>query len=86
MTTKANSFHVTCIEENEDGSATIQIEVESEQMKKHIFEEGINFLLLKGAIGGTTEDILRWAERGKLEENTDRILKDFSEIYNEDTK
>jgi hypothetical protein len=84
--TGTKSFSVTCIEENEDGSADISVEVESKEMKNLIFGEGITFLLLKGALGGTTEDVLRWAERGKLEENTDRILKDFREIYNEDTK
>jgi hypothetical protein len=80
-----NQFVITCVEENEDGSARIEVEAGAEMQEK-IFEEGINFLILKGILGGTTEDILRWAERGKQEERTDELVDEFSETYNEDTK
>jgi hypothetical protein len=61
-----NSFVVTCVSENEDGSADVEVEVGSE-VKDKLFEEGLHFLLLKGILEGTTEDILRWAQRGKEE-------------------
>lgn len=60
----AKEFVVTCIKENEDGSADVEVEVGPE-MREVINEEGINFLILKGILGGDTSDILRWAKRGK---------------------
>lgn len=80
-----NTFRITCVKENEDGSADVEVEIGSE-MKDRIIEEGINFLLLKGILEGTTGDILRWAKLGKQTEKTDRLVDAFSEIYNEDTK
>lgn len=68
---KSNEFVVTCINENEDGSANIEVEAGSE-MVKIISSEGINFLLLKGILEGDTSDILRWAQRGKEEENANK--------------
>jgi hypothetical protein len=73
-----NTIEVTCVKENEDGSADIEFEVGSE-MKEKIVGEGINFLLIKGILGGTTEDILRWADRGKEEEQIDKNVADFNE-------
>lgn len=70
---KLNEFVVTCINENEDGSANIEVEVGSE-MAKIISGEGINFLLLKGILEGNTDDILRWALRGKKDERSDTLL------------
>ncbi len=81
----SNTFVVTYIEENEDGSANIEVEAGPE-MQKMFCEEGLVFLLLKGVLEGKTEDILRWAERGKQEERTDSLVENFGEIYNEDTK
>lgn len=73
---KQNEFIITCIKENDDGSAEIEIELGSE-MKNRVFEEGINFLMLKGILCGTTEDILKWAERGKKEFSIDTALGGF---------
>lgn len=81
----ANGFTVKLISENEDGSANIEIEAGPE-MKDKFFSEGITFLLIKGILEGTTEDIFRWAQRGKEEENTDKLVDKFAELYNEDTK
>jgi hypothetical protein len=81
-----NAFLVTCVEENDDGSARVEVEVGSEEMHSRVFEEGINFLLLKGILEGTTDDILRWAELGKRQEKTDKLVDAFNEIYSEDTK
>jgi hypothetical protein len=80
-----NTFVVTCIKENEDGSADVEVEVGSE-IKDRIVEEGINFLMLKGILEGTTDEILRWAQLGKQQEKTDKLVKVFNEIYSEDTK
>jgi hypothetical protein len=66
-----NGFIVTCINENEDGSANIEVETGSE-MAKIISGEGINFLLLKGILEGNTDDIFRWAQKGKKEENANK--------------
>jgi hypothetical protein len=48
---------VTDVIEHEDGSADIQFELEHEDDKKHLLEEGVNFLLLKAAYNVTTSDI-----------------------------
>ena len=80
-----NQFTVTYVKENEDGSADVEIEA-GEGVKEKLIEAGLNFMLIKVILEGTTEEILRWAERGKQEENTDRIVDKFGEIYSEDTK
>jgi hypothetical protein len=49
------------------------------EMQQKIFEEGLNFLLLKGILEGTTEDVLRWAQRGKQEERTDSIMDRYKQ-------
>lgn len=74
----ANTFTVTCMEENIDGSADIEIEM-GPGMKDKVLEAGLNFLLLKAILGGTTENILDWATRGKQEMNTDEIMGRFNE-------
>jgi hypothetical protein len=55
---------VTSIAENEDGSANIEFEAPAET-RDVLMGEGMNFLLIKGILGGTTSDILRWATAGK---------------------
>ena len=72
-----NAFEVLCLNENEDGSVDIEVSAEPE-MRTQFVEEGINFLLVKGALGGNTEEILRWATRGKEEEQNDKIAADFN--------
>ena len=80
------SIEVTDIIENEDGSADVQFDVSDECDIQQLVGEGLNFLLIKGILNCNTEELLRWAERGKQEEKTDRIVSEFAEIYNEDTK
>ena len=80
------AIEVTTVSENEDGSADVHFEVDDEQEVQQLVSEGLNFLLLKGILNCNTEELLRWAERGKQEEKTDRIVSEFGEIYNEDTK
>lgn len=59
-----NSFTVTCLEENPDGSAYVDIEV-GDEVRSKLFEEGLNFMLLKAILNGDTSEILEWAQRGK---------------------
>lgn len=59
-----NEFTVTCVKENVDGSANIEVEM-GEGVRKSALDAGINFLLIKAILGGTTEDILQWAQLGK---------------------
>jgi len=72
--------------EYDDGSADIQFEVSDEQETRQLVGEGLNFLLIKVMLNCNTEELLRWAERGKQEEKTDHIVSKFGEIYNDDTK
>jgi hypothetical protein len=80
-----DGFTVTVLTENPDGSSDIEVECGSE-LRTKVFGEGINFLLIKVILEATTDDILRWAELGKQQEKTDRLVDAFNEIYNEDTK
>ena len=77
-----NTFEVLCLNENEDGSVDVEVSAEPE-MRTQFVEEGINFLLVKGALGGNTEEILRWAARGKEEEQNDKIAADFNATMTE---
>lgn len=72
-----NTFTVTCVKENEDGSAVIEVEFGAEVMDS-IIKEGITFLMIKGILEGNTEEFLRWAQRGKEEENIDKLVDKFA--------
>jgi hypothetical protein len=80
---KKSSFEFSVLKENEDGSADIQIEIGKDHREK-VLEAGIYFLLLRGMYNASIEDIFRWVERGKTEENTDRIMKNL--VFDDDTK
>lgn len=73
-----NQFTVEFVEENPDGSANVEV-VMGDGIKEKMFEAGLNFMLMKAILGGDTEQILNWAQRGKQEENTDDIMKRFNE-------
>jgi hypothetical protein len=62
----ANTFTITCVNENIDGSADIEVEM-GPGMKDKVLDAGLNFLLVKAILGGDTEQILEWATRGKQE-------------------
>lgn len=81
----SNTFTVTHVKENEDGSAIVEVEM-GDEVRSKLFEEGLNFLMIKAAVGGTTDDIVRWVQLGKQEERTDELVKNFGEIYTDDTK
>lgn len=72
-----NMLTIEMISENPDGSANVDVTMGSE-VKSTVMSEGVNFLLMKGVLNGTTDDILRWAQRGKQEENTDSIMEKFN--------
>ena len=74
----SDSFIVTFVKENADGSANVEMEIGSD-VRETLFNDGMNMLLLKAALGGTTNDITNWAIRGKQELNTDDIMKRFSD-------
>lgn len=71
-----NTLTIELISENPDGSANIDVTMGAEA-KSTVMSEGVNFLLMKGILGGNTEEILRWAQRGKQEENTDSIMERY---------
>ena len=74
----ANTFTITHVNENIDGSADIDVEM-GPGMKDKVLEAGLNFMLMKAILGGDTGQILEWAQRGKQEENTDEIMEQFNE-------
>ena len=63
----AYTFNITCVNENIDGSADIEVDM-GPGMKDKVLDAGFNFLLMKAILGGTTENILDWATRGKPEQ------------------
>lgn len=74
-----DGFDVVDIIEHEDGSATINVDVDSEMLNQ-LASKGIEYTILQEMLGHPSMDeILRWIERGKQEENTDDIMKRFNE-------
>lgn len=55
-------FTVTCLEENEDGSANIEVEF-TQDSKELLLKEGIMFLLIKGTFDLTTEQLVQKLSR-----------------------
>jgi len=62
----SNGFTVTCLEENADGSANIELELGPES-REILLSEGLHFLLIKSIVGGTTGEVLAWAQEGKAQ-------------------
>jgi len=46
-------------------------------MKQTLIEEGLNYLIMKGAFQLSTDDVARLVQRGMKEEETDRVLSGF---------
>jgi len=62
------AIEVTTVSENEDGSADVEFAVSNEEEAQRLIEEGLSFLLLKGAFGLTTGQIVDILDRqSKLE-------------------
>lgn len=58
-------INVTEVVEREDGSADVSFEITDNEELRQLAGEGLNFVLIKGILGCNTEELLRWAERGK---------------------
>ena len=61
------AIEVTTVSENEDGSADVEFTVSDDEEAQILIEEGLNFLLLKGAFGLTTDQITLILEQSMLE-------------------
>lgn len=67
------------VTEHDDGSATISVDLD-EQGLNLMATKGIEYAILQEMLGNPSmEDLLRWVERGKQEENTDDIVERFNE-------
>lgn len=67
------------ITDHDDGSATITIDTDVETMS-HLASKGIEYMILRELLGNpSVDDLIRWVERGKHEENTDDIMRRFIE-------
>lgn len=65
--------------DHSDGSATITIDVDHVTANR-LASKGIEYTILQEMLGHPSiEDIIRWVERGKQEENTDDIMRRFNE-------
>jgi guanylate kinase len=67
------------VTEHDDGSATISVDLD-EQGLNLMATKGIEYAILQEMLGNPSmEDLLRWVECGKQEENTDDIVERFNE-------
>jgi guanylate kinase len=67
------------VTEHDDGTATISVDLD-EQGLNLMATKGIEYAILQEMLGNPSmEDLLRWVERGKQEENTDDIVERFNE-------
>lgn len=67
------------VTEHDDGTATISVDLD-EQGLNLMATKGIEYAILQEMLGNPSmEDLLRWVERGKQEENTDDIMERFNE-------
>lgn len=65
--------------EDVDGSLVITLDASPAAVDR-LAGKGIEYSVILGALGDpTSEQLLRWAERGKQEENTDDIMRRFNE-------
>jgi hypothetical protein len=76
-TPKENIIHFVDVKDNPDGSADVTVSFSGDKMKKSLIEEGLSYVLLKGALNLSNDDIVRLVQRGMQEEKTDKILDSF---------
>ncbi len=63
----------------DDGSLTISFDA-SPDVVESLQSKGMEYAIIRSILGDpTAEELIRWAERGKQEENTDDILRRFNE-------
>ena len=67
------------VTEHDDGTATISVDLD-DQMRDLMAAKGIEYAILQEMLGNPSmDDLLRWVERGKQEENTDDNMERFNE-------
>jgi tRNA U38,U39,U40 pseudouridine synthase TruA len=69
-----NVIHCVDVKDNPDGSADVTFTFTGDKMKQTLIEEGLNYLIMKGAFQLSTDDVARLVQRGMKEEETDRVL------------
>jgi hypothetical protein len=69
-----NVIHCVDVKDNPDGSADVTVTFSGDKMKQTLIEEGLNYLIMKGAFKLSTDDVARLVQRGMKEEETDRVL------------
>jgi hypothetical protein len=72
-----NVIHCVDVKDNPDGSADVTVTFSGDKMKQTLIEEGLNYLIMKGAFQLSTDDVARLVQRGMKEEETDRVLSGF---------
>lgn len=79
---EGNISNVETVEES-DGSLTISFDVD-EGARDHLAAKGAEYTILMAVLGNPSpDDVIRWAERGKQEENTDDIMARYHEAMAE---
>jgi len=69
-----NVIHCVDVKDNPDGSADVTVTFTGDKMKQTLIEEGLNYLIMKGAFQLSTDDVARLVQRGMKEEATDLVL------------
>lgn len=70
--------NVETVEES-DGSLTISFNAD-DATRDQLAAKGVEYSVLRGILDyPSLDDLIRWAQRGKQEENTDDIMKRFNE-------
>ena len=67
------TLEVTEVEDHDDGSAVVSFQADQQSID-HLIEQGVNFMLIKEMLEGTTDQISVWAKRGKLEYEFDDVI------------
>ncbi len=70
-------IHCVDVKDNPDGSADVTVTFTGDKMKQTLIEEGLNYLIMKGAFQLSTDDVARLVQRGMKEEETDRVMMRF---------
>jgi hypothetical protein len=60
---RGNSIEILDIKDNPDGSADLTFSFSDEKLKKILIEEGMNYILIKNALGLSTEKILELVQK-----------------------
>lgn len=77
-----NISNMETVEES-DGSWTVSFDVDDET-RDHLAAKGTEYAILMSILGNPSPvDVIRWAERGKQEENTDGIMNRYHEAMAE---